>query len=124
MRSGTQHLPVILLLGRRSKSHDEVDTWLAESRYSTHEANDVFQALEQVSDFTVRDTPDVVFLHVDSLDVEREMLEHMLFSAVGEPCASIIAFSENEPRTGAYAGGLVGLERQLDRLIPHSQQVN
>ena len=124
MRSGTQHLPVILLLGRRSKSHDDVDTWLAESRYSTHEANDVFQALEQVSDFTVRDMPDVVFLHVDQLETERKMLELMLVSAVGEPCASIIAFSDQDTKAGIPTNGLVGLERQLDRLIPHSQQVN
>ena len=117
MRSATQHLPVILVLGKRSKNHDEVDEWLAGSRYSTHEAKDVFQALEQVSDFTVRETPDVVYLHVDRMDTELAMLEHMLVSAVGEPCASVVAFSDLES-TGKDAGGFGGLERQLDRLIP------
>lgn len=123
MRSGTQHLPVILLLGKRGKSCDEVDTWLAESRYSAHEASDVFQALEQVSDFTVREMPEVVFLHVDQLEAERETLEHMLVSAAGEPCASVIAFSDQDKRGDAFANGLGGLATQLDRLIPNSQQV-
>jgi hypothetical protein len=124
MRSGTQHLPVILLLGKRSKSQDEVDAWLAKSRYSTLEAMDVFQALEQVSDFTVRDVPDVVFLHSERLDTELEMLQHMLFSAVGEPCASVIAFPEQDTGTSVDAGGLGGLALQLDRLIPNTTQPN
>ena len=123
MRSATQQLPVILVLGKRKKNHDEVDEWLACSRYSTHEAKDVFQALEQVSDFTVRDTPDVVYLHVDKMDTELAMLEHMLVSSVGEPCASVVAFCDQDS-TGTNAGGFGGLKRQLDRLIPSSSQAN
>jgi CheY-like chemotaxis protein len=123
MRSATQHLPVILVLGKRKKNHDEVDEWLAGSRYSTHEAQDVFQALEQVSDFTVRDTPDVVYLHVDKMDTELAMLEHMLVSAVGEPCASVVAFSDQDSTDTGTAGFGV-LKRQLDRLIPCPPQVN
>src|SRR5688500_18203764 len=123
MRSATQHLPVILVLGKRKKNHDEVDEWLAGSRYSTHEAKDVFQALEHVSDFTVRESPDVVYLHVDRMDTELAMLEHMLVSAAGEPCASVVAFADNES-TGSSASGFVGLARQLDRLIPSTPQNN
>lgn len=123
MRAATQHLPVILVLGKRKNNHDEVDEWLAESRYSTHEAKDVFQALEQVSDFTVRESPDVVYLHVDRMETELAMLEHMLVSAAGEPCASVVAFSDQES-TGTYGSGFVGLERQLERLIPCPPQNN
>ena len=120
MRTATKHLPVILLLGKR-KSQDAVDKWLAESRYLTHEASDVFQALEQISDFTVRDTLDVVFLHVDRLDDELHMLETMLESSEN-PCASVLAFSD-QARNSLYDSGLPGLERQLDRLIQRPSSV-
>ena len=122
MNTGTAHHPVILLLGKRLKTNDEVDTWLAESRYSAHEATDVFQALEEISDFTVRDTPDVVYLHVDRLDSEMAMLEKMLATTVGDSCASIIAYSDKDERSeNSSCDRFVGLARQLDRLIPQQQ---
>jgi hypothetical protein len=115
MSTATQHLPVILLLGKKNKSQDDVDKWLAESPYLAHEASNVFQALEQISDFTVRDTPDVVFLHVDRLQDELAMLETML-ETTGNPCASVLAFSD-QARNNLFDSGLPGLEQQLDRLI-------
>ena len=122
MNTGTAHHPVILLLGKRLKTNDEVDAWLAESRYSAHEATDVFHALEEISDFTVRDTPDVVYLHVDRLDSEMAMLEKMLATTVGDSCASTIAYSDKDERSeNASCDRFVGLARQLDRLIPQQQ---
>ncbi|MEO8573491.1 MAG: hypothetical protein ABI481_05950 [Pyrinomonadaceae bacterium] len=124
MKTGTQHHPVILLLGKRLKTNDEVDSWLAESRYSAHEATDVFQALEDISDFTVRDTPDVVYLHVDRVDSEMAMLERMLATAVGDSCASVIAYPERgEKGEQTSSDRFVGLARQLDKLIPAGPQV-
>ncbi|HUR99116.1 MAG TPA: hypothetical protein VMZ26_13700 [Pyrinomonadaceae bacterium] len=123
MKTGTQHHPVILLLAKRSKTNDPLDAWLAESRYSAHEARDVFQALEHVSDFTVRDTTDVVYLHVERLEAEMAMLESMLATTVGDSCASVIAYSDKDERNGdAGSDDFVGLARQLDRLIPNGPQ--
>ena len=125
MKAGTQHLPVILLLGKRKKTNDDVDMWLAASRYSTHEASDVFHALEHVSDFTVRDTTDVVYLHVDRLESELKMLESMLTTTAGDSCASVIAFPDVETRSDyPSTDRLGGLARQLDSLIPASPHVN
>ena len=124
MNTGTPHHPVILLLGKRLKTNDEVDAWLAESRYSAYEATDVFQALEQISDFTVRETPDVVYLHVDRLDSELAMLESMLGTTVGDSCASVIAYSDKDERSeNTNCDRFVGLARQLDKLIPQHQVI-
>src|SRR5919112_648617 len=124
MKTGTAHHPVILLLGKRLKTNDEVDAWLAESRYSAHEATDVFQALEHISDFTVRETPDVVYLHVERLESEMAMLESMLATTMGDSCASVIAYPDKEERSGqSGTDRFVGLARQLDKLIPDAQQV-
>ncbi len=115
MTSTTQHLPVILLLGKRRHNHDEVDAWLAKCPYSTCEATDVFQALEEISDFTVGASPDVVFLHVDMLQKEIEMLERMLDTSSGHAHASVIAFPGQDQRQDC---GLNVLAQQLERLIP------
>jgi hypothetical protein len=125
MKTGTQHLPVILLLGKRMKTNDDVDRWLENSRFSAHEATNVFQALEDISDFTVRDVPDVVYCHVDRIDAEMQMLQTMLLTTAGDSCASVLAFPDSEPQSEfGKAERLGGLERTLDRLIPCSPQVN
>jgi hypothetical protein len=123
MKSASQQLPVILLLGER-KSPDEVDDWLAESPYSTREATDVFQALEQISDFTVRDTPDVVYCHVDRLETDLETLKWMLSADAGDRSASVITYPDRRTQKGSSPdSGINGLARQLDKLIPDSHQV-
>ena len=105
---------------------DEVDAWLEKSGYSTCEATNVFQALEQVSDFTVGTTPDVVFLHVDRIEAELAMLEHILLTANGDFHASVIAFpgQETQKQINHDTSGLGALARQLERLIPAGPQVN
>jgi hypothetical protein len=125
MTPTTLHQPVILLLGKRT-NQDEVDTWLEKSRFSTCEATDVFQVLEQISDFTVDKTPDVVFVHVDRMEAELEMLEKMLRASDGDFHASVIAYSGNESQrlTNHDTLGLVALSRQLERLIPAGSQHN
>ncbi|MEP6703945.1 MAG: hypothetical protein ABJB34_03990 [Acidobacteriota bacterium] len=115
MNTVIQHQPVILLLGKGVKTNDEVDAWLAESRYSAHEAADVFHVMEQISDFTVRDTPEVVYLHVDGIEGELAILECMLATTAGDSSASIIAFPGTERSS---SDPFVVLARQLDKLIP------
>jgi hypothetical protein len=125
MKTGTQHLPVILLLGKRMGAEDDVDRWLENSRFSAHEATNVFQALEDISDFTVRDVPDVVYCHVDPIEADMQMLRNMLLTTAGDSCASVLAFPDNEPLSDyAKAERLGGLERSLDRLIPSGPQIN
>lgn len=125
MKTATQHLPVILLLGKRMRTNDDVDRWLEKSRFSAHEATNVFQALEDVSDFTVREIPDVVYLHVDQMEAEMQMLKSMLLTTAGDSCASVLAFPDNEPQSDcAKAERLGGLERSLERLIQCGPQAN
>ncbi|MEO6333823.1 MAG: hypothetical protein ABIO91_02480 [Pyrinomonadaceae bacterium] len=124
MNTGTQHQPVILLLGKGIKTNDEVDAWLAESRYSAHEAADVFHVMEQISDFTVRDTPEVVYLHVDGIEGELAILECMLATTVGDSSLSIIAFPGKDAWIErSNSDPFVGLALQLDKLIPDLPQL-
>ena len=123
MTPTTLHQPVILLLGKRRTNRDAVDTWLAESPYSTCEAKNVFHALEQISDFTMGETPDVVFLHVDRMDAELAMLENMLLCA-DDFHASVLAYPDHEKHTSTNLDDVGALASQLERLIPAGHHVN
>lgn len=115
-----QHPPVILLLGERTRGSDSVDRWLAESRYSAIEAADVFQALEQISDFTLRDRPDVVFMHVDSIAAELNLVQTIVTTSADEPDVPIIEFAHGLKARDAdeFEKALAGLACQLDEFIP------
>src|SRR5687768_16652141 len=95
MRMARQHPPVILLLGEKTAGNNSFDEWLAQSRYSALEAVDVFQVLEHVSDFTQRQRPDVVYLHVDSVEADVEFMQTLVATAVGQPDVPIIDFADN-----------------------------
>jgi len=120
MVSAKQHPPVILLLGERVRGSDSVDKWLAERRYSVIESTDAFQALEQISDFTIRDRPDVVFMHVDSIATDREFMQTLVTTFADEPDIPIIDFA-NDPKARdaeEFEKALDGLACRLDEFIP------
>ena len=115
-----QHPPVILLLGERTGGDDPVDQWLAESRYSVFEAADPFQVLEQLSDFTMRDRPDVVSLHSQCVATDAELVHTLVTTASNEPDVPIIDFANelSSPDAGEVEEALVGLACRLDEFIP------
>lgn len=121
MNVARQHPPVILLLGRRSGASDSIDKWLTESRYTAIEAADVFQALEQVSDFTLPARPDVIFLHGDSIDIDLKFVRTLVATSADEPDVPIIDFA-NEARSldgETFARAIDGLACRLDEFIPN-----
>jgi len=73
-----QQMPVIVLMDKET-SNDQamIRQWFEESRFSTCEASNVFEALEHLSDFTIGSRPDVVLLDVDccedQLPIVREV---------------------------------------------------
>lgn len=122
MTLAPQHTPVVLLLDRRGKDIDRIDEWLAESRYSTSEAADVFQVLEQLSDFTVRERPDLVFVHVDSMASDLSFMRKLTETNADEPDVPIIAFGADEARKDSTTP-FAGLADRLDRFIPPRYKV-
>ena len=125
MIAQTQHLPVVVILDSHGKHTREIDLWLEQSRYSTCEAGDVFKALEELSDFTVRQPPDVVYLHVERVETERQILEDMLPAAFDVRCPSVIAMSESTPRPGESCESMLALlETRLDNLIAEGRHAS
>ena len=122
MISAKQHPPVLLLLGERTQVSDTIDKWLAESRYSAFEAMDVFQALEQVSDFTLGDRPDVIYLHSDSAGHDARSVHTIVTSYTDESEIPIIDFEDGSlANDEELEKAIAGLICQLDEFIPIHQ---
>jgi hypothetical protein len=58
--------PVILVVGECGKEYGFIKNWLESNNYSTRETADVFEVLDEISDFTLRQCPDVFMLQVNS----------------------------------------------------------
>lgn len=62
-------MPVIVLMDKESSGDQAmIRQWFEDSRFSTCEASNVFEALEHLSDFTIGTRPDVVLLDVDGCE--------------------------------------------------------
>lgn len=111
-------MPVIVLLDKQaSGERTEIREWFEHSRFSTCEATDVFEALEQLSDFTIETRPDVVLLNVDCCDDELSIVENVSDMPVVTITNSQRA---NDNLAGKYFDDNIGrMASQLDKLIPH-----
>jgi CheY-like chemotaxis protein len=69
----------VVLLDRKAPDRAVVQNWLNNNGMVTWLANDIQHAIEELSDFTVRNKPDVVLLEVpllnDSYDFVRSTLD-------------------------------------------------
>jgi DNA-binding response OmpR family regulator len=110
-------VPVIVLMDKDS-SNDQamIRQWFEDSRFATYESSNVFEALEQLSDFTIRKRPDVVLLDVDccedDLSIVREVSDLPVMALSGKA-----APKNSNGRQSSYRsfGQVVS---QLNEMIP------
>jgi CheY-like chemotaxis protein len=102
-------MPVILLMDKHSPAErKDVREWFENSRFLTLEASNVFEALEEISDFTIEKRPDVVLLDVDCCEDDLPRVRDM----TGFDDTAIMALSPTRP--------LSQVKTYLDKMIPLS----
>ena len=120
MDRGQRHVPVILLMDRRtSADRGDVMDWFDNSRFSTYQASNVFEALEELSDFTIEQRPDVVLVDVESCDGQVSLMRDMS----GMEDLAVMALSSGGSMVatdGCFRGNLGQLVTHLDKLIPNT----
>jgi hypothetical protein len=110
------HVPVIVLLDKQDSGDcKEIREWFENSRFLTCEATNVFEALEQLSDFTIETRPDVVLLNVACSDDEMSLVENVSdLPVVAFPHIGVAS------RPGKYFNANIGkMASRLNELIPH-----
>jgi len=124
MLRGQRHVPVILLMDKRtSADRSDVENWFSNSRFSTCEASNVFEALEELSDFTIKQRPDVVLLNVDSCGSELSLMRDMA-GMEDLTIMSLSALGGWLATDGCFHGNLGQLATHLDKLIPDAELGN
>lgn len=122
MRHEYTHPPVILLIdGSPAADNKFIKRWFEKSRFLTCEATDIFQALEEISDFTMPQRPDVILLEVASLIEGFQIVKTLTHSAAGQNEPPIFAFSESGKIINdreCFEGNLAQLEARLNIMIP------
>jgi len=115
------HLSVILLLDGSAADNRFVKQWFKKSRFSTGEATDIFQALEEISDFTICRSPDVILLEVDSVAndffVVREMVQTLSVNNQ-MPIFALSASGKVVNHKDCFEGNLTQINTQLEKIIP------
>lgn len=116
------HLPAILLVTSGQTSCLPTREWLRDSRFRTWEAVNVFEALEGISDFTLRSRPDVILLSVESVKDDFHLLSELLLNGGTDElefpvfalsdCGSLI------DRSGLFEGGLAEIKEKLEKIVP------
>ena len=113
--------PIILLLDQKKVDNDFVRTWLEKSRFNAVEAANVFQLLEEVSDFTVRRRPDVIILEAECLLHDFSLIKDMLHISQGEAGMPVFVLSNGEKASEQeefFKGNLAQLSAELDKIVP------
>jgi len=120
MNPPPHHSPVILLLAKQSYASDPLDLWLENSPYRAWKASDVFQLLDQMSDYTVRRRPDVVFMHVGASLEEQDFARSLIQAGTIESEVRVIDLVTASGSQGQsdIDDTISVLANQLDRFIP------
>ena len=128
MKHGQTHTPVILLMeDRMSDDGQFIRQWLSDSRFMTCEAHNAFEVLEEMSDFTMRERPDVIILNVDSSDTDLRSIRDIVRCGADDPDPAIICMTHAADSPGAddfYAPSARLVAARLEKLIPNAQAMS
>ena len=84
--------PMILLISKEEREECFFQQWMEENTSSICEANDIFQVIEEISDFTVRECPGVILLEVER--ASQDSVEEMFHFSSGASEIQIVAYSK------------------------------
>jgi hypothetical protein len=90
----------VLLVDRKTSAKDDIQKWLNRNGLVAWFANDVSHAIEELSDYTVHDRPDVVMLEVAFLADSFEALESMFNMSASEDEITVLGFAGEQSAAG------------------------
>ncbi|HLL99417.1 MAG TPA: hypothetical protein VK400_00045 [Pyrinomonadaceae bacterium] len=87
--------PLVVLISKEEREESFFKRWLEENESSIREANDIFQVIEEINDFTLRECPGVFLLEVETAS-QHNSVEEMFYisSDTASSEIQIVAYSE------------------------------
>jgi len=124
MNTGLGNSPVILMLDKDGGKNVVVRDWFENSRFHTFVAGDIFEAIEEISDFTVEKCPDVIILETASFGADLPAIKDLLLSLDTFNCPPVFVFSATSQKFLVYddhmEGDLAQISEELEKLFPQS----
>ena len=106
--------PVILLIDKEETADGfTLKQWLEENEYITREVSDVFEVIEEISDFTVRQCPDVILLEVET--ASQSLVEEVFQSSTETNQVRVVPFNDFG---GSQAARLSRLKATFNNMTP------
>ena len=114
-------MPVVVMIEEGENAEGQTAReWMENSRFNTTEAEDMFEALEEMGDFTTGFRPDVILLDVENCRTDLPIIRGT-FESIHESEVPIMAISGSEESSvdrGAFEGNLEAVVAHLDEIIP------
>jgi hypothetical protein len=112
-------LPVVLMVEKNMAAERKaLAEWLESSRFLSCDAVDVFEAIEELADFTVRDRPEVIVLDTDPCSENLNLVRSMLRSGKCELSILTLSTTSHQVAGDCFQGDLTAVRAHLDTLIP------
>lgn len=121
MKLQNLNAPVILLLNKTGADNAFVRTWFEKSRFRAVEAVDMLDLLEEISDFTVRNRPDVIIVEAVSFLSNFSLIKDMIHTSINAAGMPVFILSDMEntfDQEEYFKGNLAQIRAELDKLIP------
>ncbi len=112
--------PVLLVYESNERyDYDSVRQWFSDSRFNSYEASDVFEAIEELSDFTMQHYPDVILLKISAKANEYSMIRQVAIesglSNFEMPIALLSDIPGSDEKCPFIFGNLNQLKAKLDQ---------
>lgn len=121
MEQANNKQPLILLVDELTEDGNSIKNWLSDQSYETLEAANIFEAIEEISDFTVRECPDVILLSVNPLSTDLKAVEEMFDDASGTDELPLYVLSKTLKITGRksrLAENIGQLQIKIKEILP------
>jgi DNA-binding response OmpR family regulator len=124
------HTPVILVVGEDGRKDALIRDWCENSRFKIVETMNIFEALEEASDFTIEKCPDVIILETGSFQSDLTIIKELLGALNRGKCPPVFLYSQSDEtldmNDGYTQGDLTLISSELDKIFPQvmSQRLN
>jgi hypothetical protein len=122
MKQKTDYSLVIVLINENlSGEIGFAKKWFAKSRFDLREANDIFQAMEEIDDFTTSHRPQVILLPIDLFSEDFSLLQETARCFSSNKRISFMALSGSHKifnHRDCFEGTLSDLKIKLEEIIP------
>lgn len=113
--------PVILMIETANEGErSSIRQWFEDSRFVVLDGTDIFSAIEEMSDFTMRGCPEVVLLNLDASASDLTMLRGVIDAEMGHGVPIMMLSNRGREHAGCFTGDLTAIANRLEHLIPRS----